>query len=193
MKRLTTAALAGLLLGSGIVLAQGTQAWVTLFDGTSLANFDIVGQGNWKVGGNVVEATAGGPSFLVTKQPYGDFDLKVEFWVDADANSGVFIRCANPKEINDKSCYEVNVYDKRPDPAYRTGAIVNFAKPLAMVDAGGKWNTFEISARGPRLTVVLNGTKTAELEDRTFARGPFALQYGAGTVRFRNVQIRTIG
>ena len=34
----------------------------------------------------------------------------------------------------------------------------------ALIVAAGKWNTFVISARGPRLTVVMNGTKTAEYE-----------------------------
>ena len=179
------------MLGAATLHTQTPQQWVTLFDGSGLTSFDIVGMGNWRVVGDTVEATAGGPSFLVTKVPYGDFDLRVDFWVDADANSGIFVRCADPKAITDKTCYEVNIYDKRPDPSYRTGGIVHFAKPLAMVDAGGKWNTYEISARGPRLTVVMNGTKIAELEDKTFARGPIALQYGAGTVRFRNVQIRS--
>jgi len=29
-----------------------------------------------------------------------------------------------------------------------------------------------------------------DVQDTTHARGPIALQYGAGTVKFRNVQIR---
>ena len=192
MKPLTICATAFLLIivGFRVLLGQPDGGWVTLFNGSNLQSFDVVGNGNWKVADGAVEATAGGPSFLVTKVPYADFDLKLEFWVDADANSGVFVRCANAKEITDKSCYEVNIFDKRPDPAYRTGGIVHIAKPMAMIDAGGKWNTYEISARGPKLTVVLNGTKTVEVEDKTFARGPIALQYGAGTVKFRNVQIR---
>jgi hypothetical protein len=40
--------------------------------------------------------------------------------------------------------------------------------------------------------VVLNGTQTVDTTDEQFASGPFALQYGAGTVRFRNVRIRSI-
>lgn len=178
------------IVASHVAGAQTRDGWVTLFDGSSLSSFDVLGKGNWRIVGDTVEAREGGPSFLVTKRPYGDFDMRLEFWVDADANSGVFIRCADPKAITDKSCYEVNIYDKRPDPSYRTGGIVHFAKPMVAIDAGGKWNTYEISARGPKLTVVLNGMKTVELEDKTFARGPIALQYGAGTVRFRNVRIR---
>jgi hypothetical protein len=43
------------------------------------------------------------------------------------------------------------------------------------------------------MTVVLNGVTTVrDAEDAKFARGPIALQYGAGVVRFRNVRIRPL-
>lgn len=170
---------------------QAAAGWVTLFDGSNLNAFDRVGTANWTLADGVVEATSGS-GFLVTKASYGDFELRVEFWVDADANSGIFIRCADPQKITAENSYEVNIFDKRPDPTYRTGAIVNVAKPSSTIDAGGRWNTFEITARGPRLTVTLNGTRTVDVEHKGFAKGPIALQYGAGTVRFRNVQIRPL-
>jgi hypothetical protein len=40
--------------------------------------------------------------------------------------------------------------------------------------------------------VTLNGTKTVSIRDDKFARGPLALQYGAGAVKFRKVQIRPL-
>jgi Domain of Unknown Function (DUF1080) len=61
-----------------------------------------------------------------------------------------------------------------------------------MPKAGGKWNTYEITAKGPHLIVVLNGTRTAEAKDTKFASGPVALQYGAGVVKFRKVQIKPL-
>jgi hypothetical protein len=67
---------------------------------------------------------------------------------------------------------------------------VDVAKPASMINAGNQWNTFEISAKGPRLTVRLNGTLTVDVEDTKHARGPIALQASAGTVRWRSVQIR---
>jgi hypothetical protein len=170
---------------------QAAGNWNTLFDGKSLAAFDSVGDANWQIVDGAVQADRGS-GFLVTKMPYGDFEMKAEFWVDDDANSGIFIRCQNPKEITASSAYEVNIFDKRPDPAYRTGGIVDVAKPAAMINAGGRWNTYEITARGPRLTVTLNGTRTVDIEHKGHARGPVALQYGAGTVKFRNVQIRSL-
>lgn len=164
---------------------------------TPAARFDlkawnVVGNANWTVVDDVVQADTG-TGFLVTPTAYGDFQMTVDIWVNDEANSGVFIRCSNPTTITAANSYEVNIYDKRPDQAYRTGAIVDVAKPIAMVNAGGKWTTLEITAKGPKMTVVLNGVTTVrDAEDAKFARGPIALQYGAGTVKFRNVRIRPL-
>ena len=86
----------------------------------------------------------------------------------------------------------MNIYDLRPDQTYGTGAIVDVAPVNPMPKAGGKWNTFEITARGPLMTVVLNGVKTSEGKDAKFASGPIRLQYGAGVVKFRKVAIRPL-
>jgi hypothetical protein len=193
--RRTLVLLVGTLMVSAATVPTRVAAqaggWTTLFDGTSLKGWNVVGDANWEVADGVVQATRGN-GFLVTPIPYGDFQITLEFWVSDDANSGVFIRCADPKSITATNSYEVNIYDRRPDPAYRTGGIVDVAKPASMINTGGKWNTYDITARGTRLTVVLNGEKTVEVDDKKFARGPIALQYGAGTVRFRNVRIRTL-
>lgn len=64
---------------------------------------------------------------------------------------------------------------------------------------GGKWNTFDITAKGPQLTVVLNGVQTVNIQNGQFAQGPFALQYGSGAknapggaIKWRKVQIREL-
>ena len=59
-------------------------------------------------------------SYLVSKESYGDFQIRAEFWVDSDANSGIFIRAQNPEKIGADTSYEVNIFDKRPDPSYGT-------------------------------------------------------------------------
>jgi hypothetical protein len=171
------------------------EGWITLLEGPSgLENWNRVGTANWAVVDGVVQAdkSVKGAGFLVSKNSYKDFIIRVEFWVSDDANSGIFMRCANPKEITDKSCYEANIYDQRPDPSYGTGAITNIAKISPMPKAGGKWNTYEITAKGPALTVVLNGAVTVTAQDSKFASGPIALQWGRGIVKFRKVQIRPL-
>ena len=170
---------------------QTSAGWVTLFDGSRLDGWNTIGDANWQLVDGAVQADRGN-GFLVTKASYRDFQLKLEFWVDADANSGVFIRCSDPQKIGADNSYEVNIFDKRPNQDYRTGGIVDVAKPLSVVNTGGRWNTYEITAQGSRLTVTLNGTRTVDVEHRGYAQGPIALQYGAGTVKFRNVQIRPL-
>jgi len=172
--------------------AQTAPPWTTLFDGRNLDAFNPVGTANWKIADGAVQADSG-TGFLVTKQPYGDFEIKADIWVDEKANSGIFIRCADPAKIGADSCYEVNVFDTRPDPAYATGAIVDVAKVTTPMKAGGKWNTLEVRAEGPRLMVTFNGIRTVDVQDAKHARGPIGLQYGAGVVKFRNVQIRALG
>ena len=187
------AALLAIALGGWVEagLTQRPGDWIMLFDGKNLDRFTPVGTANWKIADGVVEATDG-MGFLVTRDSYGDFELRVEFWVSADANSGVYLRCQDPTQITDKNCYEANIFDKRPDQSGRTGAIVHVAKPIAVIDTGDRWNTYEITAKGPKLTVRLNGTVTAQADDSQFAGGPIALQRYAGTVRFRRVQIRRL-
>ena len=169
------------------VSAQG--GWTTLFDGSSLAGWNVLGNANWELADGAVQADSGS-GFLVTPESYADFELTLEFWVDEPANSGIFIRCADAQSIRDTNCYEVNIYDTRPDQAYRTGGIVHVASPTSVINAGGRWNTYQIVARGQRLAVTLNGIRVVEVEDSQFADGPIALQYGAGVVKFRNVRIR---
>lgn len=162
---------------------------ITLFDGKSLDGWTMTGDANWHIVEDYVEANSGKGGHLVSANQYGDFRLTAEFWVDADANSGIFIRCSDPNDIGGEKCYEVNIFDKRPDQKYRTGAIVNVAEPAVKIDAGGKWNTYEITAQGPHLVVKLNGETTVDAMDSKFSSGHFTLQYGNGIVRFKNVQI----
>ena len=171
--------------------------WTTLFDGKNLDNFKPIGDANWKIEDGAVVADKG-TGYLVSKNSYGDFELKVEFWADEEANSGIFMRCAEPEKITDENCYEANIFDKRPDPTYATGAIVKVAKIDQIPKAAGKWNTYEITAKGPQLTVVLNGAKTVEVKDEKLKNGPIALQRAPGaerkegTIKFRKVEIKPL-
>jgi len=165
----------------------------SLFDGTSLAGWTTAGKATWAVADGTIFADTGPGIFLVSNRSYRDFELRVEFWVSDDANSGVFIRCASHTGISATACYEVNIYDTRPDPTYGTGAIVDVAPVSPMPKAGGRWNTMVITARGDRFSVTLNGRRTVEAaRDATHREGPIALQRAAGTVRFRKVEIRPL-
>ena len=190
--RMLVLCLAGVLgIQSSMAAGQAGNAWTVLLAGTSLKGWNVVGDANWAVVDKVVQADKGS-GFLVTPASYRDFQITLEFWVSDDANSGVFLRCSDPKTINQMNAYEVNIFDKRPDQSYRTGGIVDVAKPASVIQTGGKWNNYGITARGSQLTVVLNGAKVVDVKDTKHVDGPIALQYGAGTVKFRNVRIRQL-
>ena len=196
MKRLFAAGLIVIGLGIfGCALEPTRGDWVTLFDGSTLDQWYTVGDANWRIEGDSVVAdklTGKANGFLVTKKLYRDFHLKAEFWVSHDANSGIYMRCGNPWLFNDKICYEANIFDQRKDPTYGTGALVHIAKVVPMPKAGGKWNTYDITVRGTQIVLVLNGVKTVDVQDSQFKRGHIALQYAAGTVKFRKVRIREL-
>lgn len=193
----TTMALATALLtgcAQSPLASQADAGWSTLYDANSNLNqWTLVGDANWRIQDGALQADflrSKTPSYLVTKTTYQNIDIRAEVWVDSQTNSGIFIRCQQADKIGADSCYEINIWDTRPDPSYGTGAIVDVAKVSPMPRAGGQWNTLEISAQSDQLVVKLNGQVTAQARDGKHAKGYLALQYGSGIVKFRKVQIR---
>jgi hypothetical protein len=124
-----------------------------------------------------------------------------------NADSGVLLRGTSKAQLN-IWCWpigsgEVFGYrmDKKMPPEVRAGVTPKLKadKPV------GEWNTFEITMRGDRLTVVLNGKTVidqARLPDIP-PRGPIALQHhgqfkdgkyngAASLVQFRNISIKEL-
>ena len=196
------AALTTLSALTGCANAPLGPGWVTLIDGDKgLDNWARIGDANWRAEGGLIVADKGKGGFLVSKNSYKNFALYAEFWAETDTNSGIFLRATDPANVTADNAYEVNIWDIRPDPIYATGGIVNFAAvPVPIIyKAGGRWNTFEIEARGPLVTVKFNGTVTVTMNNGKFASGPFALQYGAGVkgvtggpIKWRKVQIKPL-
>ncbi len=204
MKRLSAITVGLLVIAFtffGCATQLPSQGWVTLIDGeTGLDNWNRIGDANWRAEGGAIVADKGKGGHLVSKNSYKDFEIYAEFWADHTTNSGIYMRCADGSKPTDKTCYEVNIFDQRPDPTYGTGAIVHLAAVSPMPKAGGKWNTYEIYVKGPQLTVKLNGVVTVSIEDKSFASGPITLQFGnrppkddpGGAIKWRKVQIRPL-
>ena len=188
---------AGLLAGlPGCAILALDAGWATLIDGprtTSLAGWSELGAGNWRFTDGALQGQDGKMGYLVSNANYTDFEIHAEFWADALANSGIFIRCQDRSKVTSDNAYEVNIFDKRPDPSYGTAAIVDVAKaPQPYPQAANRWNTFHITAKGDRLVVVFNGQQTVDARDARWRSGPIALQSAAGTIRFRKLQIRAL-
>ena len=190
------ASLLALGLMAGCATTPSASGWTPLYDkGSNLNDWTLVGDANWRIQEDAIIADylrSKTPSYLVSKATYTDYEIRAEFWVDSQTNSGIFIRCQDPTKIGADNCYEVNIWDTRPDPSYGTGAIVDVAKVSPMPRAGGQWNVMEITAKGDALTVKLNGAMTVDVRNGKFLKGHIALQYGSGVVKFRQVLIKPI-
>ena len=122
-----------------------------------------------------------------------------------NADSGVYVRGFIKAQLN-IWCWPVGsgeVYgyriDKNMPPEVRAGVT-----PKRRADKPvGEWNTFEITMRGDRLTVVLNGERVIENAQLPGvpARGPIGLQHhgefkdgkysgASALVQFRNIRIK---
>ena len=124
-----------------------------------------------------------------------------------NADSGIYLRGSGRSQIN-IWCWPVGsgeVYgyrmNKKMSPAVRAGVTpkLNADKPV------GQWNSFEITMRGDRLTVVLNGKtviEKAQLPDVP-EKGRLALQHHGGfkngkyspassLMQFRNISIKEL-
>lgn len=124
-----------------------------------------------------------------------------------DADSGIFLRGQGRSQVNiwNWPIGSGEVYGYRMDPK-QPAAVRAGVTPKTNADRHiGEWNTFHITVRGDRLTVVLNGTRVldnAQLPGLP-PRGPIALQHhgawkdGAWTsppalVQFRNIYVKEL-
>jgi hypothetical protein len=125
-----------------------------------------------------------------------------------DSDSGIYLRGSGRYQVN-IWCWPIGsgeVYgvrmDKKMPPEVRAGVT-----PKKKADKPvGEWNTFEITAKGDRLTVVLNGETVIEnaLLPGIAPRGRLALQHHGGKnkegkwssppslVQFRNLKIKEL-
>ena len=182
------------LMHAAFVLAGcTTNSAAPNFEGRDWPQF---GADVWQFDIGVAEA---GPSseasYLVSPQEFEDFQLSIEFWIEDETNSGIFVRCRAPEEIadiNPDSCYEVNIWDNHPVQEFRTGSIVKHVIPAAEVHTLGKWNMLVVRAFGETIEVSVNNVVTATLHNAQRRSGFIALQYaGKNSLRFRDLTITT--
>jgi hypothetical protein len=185
------------LLVAITAIASLQPGWIDLFNGKDLAGWHLrtpAGANGWKVvNGEYVNTK---PSTdLVTDRDFYDFDLHVEFKVEAgNGNSGVYLR--------DK--YEIQILDsfgKAPSFSESASLYRRVAPSANASKRAGEWETFDITFVGRKLTLVHNGQQVLDVADvgptgtgaastRADGPGPLRLQGDHETVAFRNIRIR---
>lgn len=142
--------------------------WVDVF-APDLSNA-IYPEGVWTFEDGVL--TASEDRVLWTSKVYDDFILDLEFQNAPGTNSGVFI---HGSDLNNAVPYsvEVQIADDYAEqwanaPAtWQAGAIFGHkAASERTVKQPGEWNRYTITAIGPKIWVLLNGTLVNEMDMR---------------------------
>ena len=116
--------------------------------------------------------------------------------VDDAGDSGIYLRGSSKSQVN-MWCWPIGsgeVYGYRTD-ASMSAAVRAGVTPKVRADARlGQWNRFEITMKGDRLTVVLNGQTVIENAQLPgiAPRGPIALQHHGDEIQFANIYIKEL-
>lgn len=205
--------------------------WELLFDGESMEHWRVYNQedipAGWVVedGAMVFDPEQRNDQYgldIITRETYGDFELKLEWWLSEAGNSGIFYHVIEQK---DKALYwsgpEMQILDNENHPDTDQGVDGN-RKAGSLYDlipavpqnakSHGQWNSVKIVARGDVIEhwqneeMVLSFDRSSEEfkelvagskfaphpEFGTAAEGHIALQDHGDLVKFRNIKIRSL-
>jgi hypothetical protein len=161
---------------------------------------DEVMRNGWRVENGVLVFNGKGRS-LCTDKDYGDFEMYVDFKIEAHGDSGIYLR-GSP---------QVQIWDPFTKPTMYgseagSGGIFNNEKnpknPSKVADKPiGQWNTLYIKMVGDKVTVKLNGELIVdnvvmenywERDKPIYPTGQIELQNHGSTLWFKNIYIREI-
>ncbi|MCL4843909.1 MAG: DUF1080 domain-containing protein [Bryobacteraceae bacterium] len=211
--KLSRRALLTTLSASALAAQQAETGFKSLFDGSTLNGWKLIrGRGRgYVVENGVIVCPEDGGGNLFTDREYSDFVLRLDWRLWEGGNNGIGIRAP----LEGDAAYvgmEIQVLDDespkykgRLKPTQYTGSLYDvFPARTGFVKRDGAWNSYEITAYGPRIHIVLNGETTLDADlsrvaDEAVLRRHPGLRrrsghigfLGHGTrVEFRNIRVR---
>ena len=206
--------------------AEKQQGWELLFDGHSLAGWHTYGnpkETQWEVSDGAIRMNPSrtGKGDLLTDHAYRNFDLKLEWKISPNGNSGIiFYVHDDPAKYSEtfETGLEMQVLDNNGHPdgkihKHRAGDLYDLiACSRETVKPVGEWNQVEIRSLNGDLKLFLNGVNvvTTTLWDArwqqlvagskfkdwkafgTFHEGNIDLQDHGNEVWFRNIKIKKL-
>jgi hypothetical protein len=214
---------------------QSAEPWKALFNGKDFTGWTVPARGGasslspadagWKIENGVIVGGQPGPGqkggSLVSQDQFKDFELELDFMLAEQpaAADGSCAECTYNSGVYLRTGYQVNF--GRREAGEFIGVVVHRVHPKAIrgnvlwLDTGDEkfpnlrkkadWNHVQISFKGPRLQVTLNGTKICDVTDNPSEAawkeaGPISFQWPhvieaggfAGFVKFRDIRIREL-
>jgi hypothetical protein len=144
--------------------------WQQLFNGKDLSGWEHVGAGEFVIENGLLRTEGGMGLLWYTKRKFSDCVIRVVYKTSSPAsNAGVFVRIADrPKDewYAVHHGYEVQILDNR-DEYHGTGAIYSLSRATAKAAKPvGEWNTMEITLKGARIVVMLNGVQVNDFDPK---------------------------
>ncbi|MDB5337207.1 MAG: hypothetical protein JWN70_2826 [Planctomycetaceae bacterium] len=151
---------------------------------------------HWAVKDGVIVFDGKGDN-LCTVKDYGDFDLWVDWKIEAKGDSGIYLRGSPQVQIWDTALKGGEVgsgglYNNQKNPS----------KPSKVADKKvGEWNTFHIVMIGEKVTIHLNGELVVdnvtlenywERDKPIYATGAIELQNHGNTLYFKNIYVKDL-
>jgi hypothetical protein len=174
-----------------------------LFNGKDLTGWTIHGTEKWYVENGELICESGPDKqygYLSTDKPYKNFILRLKFKLEANGNSGVFIRSGI--EGTKISGWQVEV---APQGHHTAGIYESYGrewliKPSTENEKNLKpydWNDMRIHVLNDEVTTWLNGKQMVHLKDEKIGQGNgfIALQIHDGggiKVRWKNIRIKEL-
>jgi hypothetical protein len=214
---------------------QSAELWKPLFNGRDFNGWTVAARGGgpslnpadagWKLENGIIVGGQAGPGqrggSLVSQARFKDFELELDFMLAEQpaASDGSCTNCTYNSGVSLRTGYQVNF--GRREAGEFVGVVVHRVHPKAIrgnvlwLDTGDEkfpnlrkkedWNHVQISFKGPRLQVTLNGTKICDVTDNPSEAawkeaGPISFQWPhggeaggfAGFAKFRNARIRDL-
>ncbi|MBN1345126.1 MAG: DUF1080 domain-containing protein [Phycisphaerae bacterium] len=176
-----------------------------IFNGRDLDGWEVVAGGHWKVDNGLLIGSNGknwstNPettgSWLRTRRQVADFRLEIQYTISPKGNSGIFFRSAIEKNPAFTG-YEMQIYDAPGQPPSKSGpaAIYDVVAPTTnLVRPSGQWNTVTITAKGPGITIEMNGQVVVNAKLDRSMRGYIGLQNHdeRAVAKFRNIRLEEL-
>lgn len=178
---------------TGLTDEEIAAGWIALFDGHSLFGWKANNDVNWRVEQGVIKADSGKPGLLLTTSPFADYELKFDFRLKPETNSGVFLRTIFDPKDPTKDCYELNLCDEKTE--YPTGSLVGRSKIQEPVPASQEWQSFVVRLEGPKIQASLNGKEVLNFTDTSpnlRKVGFIGLQKNEGPIEFRKIYLKPL-
>ncbi len=197
---------------TGCATFEPETGFTSLFDGQSLQGWTFVGEGPGCFAKNgVIVNPKGCSGNLFTEKEFSDFILRLDYKLEPGGNNGVGIRAPLGKGVS-YSGMEIQILDDKA-PKHATikpwqfnGSVYGIIPAKNGTPKIGEWNSYEITARGRHIKVVLNGktivdgnlndvrdAKVIDQHPGTFKdRGHIGFLGHYDHVEFRNIRIKEL-